>query len=201
MRFPLKITIRICGVKSPRRSTDPNPVYESKRMQSLLQTLKGSHRCPQAGRAWYAASGHRPQGTHAALNSSHRLGNQKTKPSGALCVRSSQTIHRNGTQAAREDTGKKPGTTAGWPCTCLFFFFKIKSPAYKNIGSGRRKMHSVLFYHFAGGIDFILFPLAPDQARLLAGIFHYPVANIAGQSGRLTDLHSDPPLQQRRDRA
>lgn len=54
-------------------------------------------------------------------------------------------------------------------------------------------MHSVLFYRFAGGIDFILFPLAPDQARLLAGIFHYPVANIPGRSGRLTDLHSDTP--------
>lgn len=56
-------------------------------------------------------------------------------------------------------------------------------------------MHSALFYRFTGGIDFILFPLAPDQARLLAGIFHYPVANTPGQAGRLTDLHSDPPFQ------
>lgn len=83
--------------------------------------------------------------------------------------------------------------TTGWPCARLFFFFKIKSQAYKNIGSRRRKMQSVLFYRFAGGIDFILFPLAPDQARLFTGIFHYPVANIPGQSGRLTDLHSDLP--------
>lgn len=95
--------------------------------------------------------------------------------------------------------GKKSGTTAGWPRALLLFFFKIKSEAYKNIGSRRRKMHSVLFYQFASGIDFILFPLAPDQARLLAGIFHYPTANIPGQSGHLTDLHSDPPLQQRQD--
>lgn len=34
----------------------------------------------------------------------------------------------------------------------------------------------------------------PRSSRLLAGIFHYPVANIAGQSSRLTDLHFDPPL-------
>lgn len=33
----------------------------------------------------------------------------------------------------------------------------------------------------------------PRSSRLLAGIFHYPVANIAGQSSCLTDLHFDPP--------
>lgn len=90
--------------------------------------------------------------------------------------------------------------TTGWPCARLFFFFKIKSQAYENIGSRRRKTQSVLFYRFAGGIDFILFPLAPDQARLFRGIFHYPVANIPGQAGRLTDLHSDLPSSAARSR-
>lgn len=130
-----------------------------------------------------------------ALNSSHPLGKQKKKLSRALCTWFSKIIQGNGSQAVWEDTRQEAGTAAGWPCMPILFS-KIKSQAYKNIGSRRRKMHSVLFYRFAGGIDFILFSLAPDQAQLLTGIFHYPVANTPGQSGRLTNLHSDPPLQQ-----
>lgn len=81
---------------------------------------------------------------------------------------------------------------AGWPCMQILSFSKVKSQAYKNIGSRHRKMHSAVFNHFTGGIDFILLPLAPDQAQLLTGIFHYPVANTSGQSGHLTNSTLTP---------
>lgn len=124
-------------------------------------------------------------------------GKQKTKLPRALCTWFSKTVQGNAPRQW-EDTRWEAGMAAGWPCMQILSFSKVKSQAYKNIGSRHRKMHSAVFNHFTGGIDFILFPLAPDQAQLLTGIFHYPVANTPGQSGHLTNSHPDPPPQQQR---